>query len=186
MPQDQVRRPEVTLTSSSAPPEPLAVEGPQRPDRRPLALLLLPVVLLALVLGRPSAPDARPPEPEQTPDLVLLEEQLAVTQGGVLVVALELRNPGDALQVRSAVAYAQPVVDDPEVQAPMTVRAGADRRFVALLAPDCRLLQPGSPLRFSASLLLQVGRGSVKQDLVLDLATAPVVRDRVAGLCRTS
>ena len=185
MPDDRVRRPEVTLVSTSAPSTATleSTDEPERRRRRPVALLLVPLALVALVLTRPAPPPEPPPQP--VPDLVLLEDQLVVTQGGVLVVPVELRNPGDAVRVRSAMAYAQPVVDDPVVQAPETVRAATDRRFVALLAPDCRLLQPGSPLRFSASLLLQVARGPVAQDLVLDLAAAPAVTERVAALCRT-
>lgn len=184
MPDDQVRRPEVTLVSTSATSTATAerAEEAEPRRRRPMLVLLVPLALVALVLTRPAAPPA--PSPQPVPSLVLLEDQLVVTQGGVLVVAVELRNPGDALRVRSARAYAQPVVDDPVVQAPETVRAASDRRFVTLLAPDCRLLQPGSPLRFSASLLLQVASGSEAQDLVLDLATAPAVTERVAGLCR--
>lgn len=185
MPDDQVRRPEVTLVSTSATSTATAgrADEPEARRRRPVGLLLVPLALVALVLTRPEPPPE--PSPQPVPDLVLLEEQLVVTQGGVLVVAVELRNPGDAMRVRSAAAYAQPVVDDPVVQAPETVRAATDRRFVALLAPDCRLLQPGSPLRFSASLLLQVARGSMAQDLVLDLAAAPAVTERVDALCRS-
>lgn len=184
MAEDRVRRPEVTLVATSAPMPTSAVEEqvPTPPRRRSALLVVVPLVLVALVLARPdAAPEPSPPPPA---GLVLLEEQLVVTQSGILVVPVELQNPGDVLQVRSAVAYAQPVVDDPVVQAPEAVRARSDRRFVALLAPDCRLLQPGSPLRFSASVMLQVGRGSSGQELVLDLATAPEIRDRVQALCR--
>ena len=168
----------MTLTSSSAPS---SAEPPAPRDLR-RAWLLLPLALVAFALLRPVDPP--PPEaPQPAPELVLLEDQLVVTQGGVLVVAVELRNPGDALRVTSAVAYAQPVVDDPVVQAPEQVRAGATRRFVVLLAPDCGLLQPGSPLRFGASVLMEVVRGQQEEQLVSDVGAFPVVRERVASLC---
>lgn len=183
---EQPRRPEVRLTASSAPANP--AEDEARPPRRPLLLLLVPLALLLVAVALASAPGGRgaleqgPAEPP--PTLVLLPDQLSVTQGGVLVVSVELRNPGAALQVRSAGAYAEPVREDPALQAPERVQAGAQRRFVVLVAPDCRLLQPGTTLRFQASLLLKVARGSAAQDLLLDLASAPAVRDTVAALCR--
>ena len=181
---DQPRRPEVTLTGSSAPAGAAEPDGPVRPPRRPLLLLLVPLALLVVAVALPSAPALEPAPAEPPPTLVLLPDQLSVTQGGVLVVPVELRNPGTLLQVRSAGAYAEPVREDPVLQAPEAVQAGAQRRFVALVAPDCRLLQPGSPLRFQASLLLKVARGSDRSDLLLDLASAPAVRDTVVSLCR--
>lgn len=179
MPEPTPPRPAVTLTASSAP----AGVRPDPPPRQlPPLLLLAPLVVLVLGIGWPLGATAdRPPG---VAHLVLLPEQLVVTQSGVLVVPVELRNPGGLLRVQSAAAYAEPVLADPEVQAPTSVRAGQSRRFVALLAPDCRLLQPGSWLRFSASLLLKVGHGSSDEDVVLDLADAPAVRERVAALCR--
>lgn len=172
----------MTLTGSS---EPVQDREPDvRTPRRPLLLLLVPLALLLVAVALPSTPslESRPPEPPAT--LVLLPDQLSVTQGGVLVVPVELRNPGAVLQVRSAGAYAEPVREDPVLQAPESVPAGGQRRFVALVAPDCRLLQPGSSLRFRASLLLKVARGSADEDLLLDLAAAPAILDTVASLCR--
>ena len=183
---EQPRRPEVRLTGSSAPAGP--VEEAARPPRRPLLLLLLPLALLLVAVALSSAPSGQEPLDEgpaqAPPTLVLLPDQLSVTQGGVLVVPVELRNPGAVLQVRSAGAYAEPVREDPALEAPERVQAGAQRRFVVLVAPDCRLLQPGSTLSFQASLLLKVARGSAAQDLLLDLASDPVVRDTVMSLCR--
>lgn len=170
----------MTLTGSTA-----TLEEPDgRPPRRPLLLLLVPLALLLAAVALPSTPALEPRPPEPPAALVLLPDQLSVTQGGVLVVPVELRNPGAALQVRSAGAYAEPVREDPVLQAPQSVRAQGSRRFVALVAPDCRLLQPGSALRFQASLLLKVARGSADEDLLLDLAAAPVVQETVASLCR--
>ena len=179
MPVQPPSRPVVTLTASSARP---AVRPDGAPPRFPPLLLLVPLLVLALGIAWPG--DAAAPAPTRAADLVLLPEQLVVTQSGVLVVPVELRNPGGPLRVEAAAAYAEPVLTDPEVQAPASVRAGQSRRFVALLAPDCRLLQPGSWLDFSASLLLKVERGSSDEDVVLDLADAPAVRERVAALCR--
>lgn len=173
----QPPRPQVVLSASTEP----GVLLPPAPPRRRLSLVLVPLAVLLLGIGWPTE-IAR--EPAGAVELVLLPEQLVVTQSGVLVVPVELRNPGALLRVQAAAAYAEPVLVDPEVQAPQSVRAGQSRRFVALLAPDCRLLQPGSWLRFSASLLLKVADGSSDEDVVLDLAGAPVVRERVAALCR--
>lgn len=185
---EQPRRPEVRLTGSSAPPGP-AADDAAPPPRRPLLLLLVPLGLLLVAVALPSAPGAGQSAldegPAQAPPtLVLLPDQLSVTQGGVLVVPVELRNPGALLTVRSAGAYAEPVREDPVLQAPEQVQEGAQRRFVVLVAPDCRLLQPGTALRFQASLLLKVARGSAAQDLLLDLAAEPAVRDTVVSLCR--
>jgi hypothetical protein len=181
------RRPEVTLTRSSAS---LAADPEPEPEpraahrRRGLLLALAAVGLLLLVLTTPSR---SAPAPASTVDaeLVLRAESLSVSQSGVLVVPLELRNAGPELRVRSASSYAEPVTTDPVVQAPETVRAGADRGFVVLLVPHCRLLAPGSPLRFRATVVLRVGVGSSMRDLTVDVGSAPAVRESVAGLCRT-
>lgn len=184
--QELPQRPAVTLTRSTALPTSERLEPPRR--RRPSALLLLPVLALVLALttsrGGPATSPA--PEPPLDVELLLLPERLSVTQSGILVLTVELRNGGEALQVRSAAAYASPVVDDPVLQAPTEVRARDRRRFVALVAPDCRLLQNGSALQFSATVLMRVGRGSLSRDLMLDLVGPPEIRDRVSGLCPRS
>lgn len=183
--QPEERRPQVTLTASSAPRVQDELSRPESTPRRGLSrwlLVLLPVLLLVVVLLGEEPEQAEPPVAADV-DLVLLADRLSVTQSGVLVVTVQLTNRGEALQVRRADAYASPVVEDPVLQAPEEVAAGQQRRFVALVAPDCRLLRPGSGLDFTASLLLRVGRGSVDHDVVLDVATDPVVRERVAGLC---
>ena len=182
--QAEQRRPEVTLTASSLPPA--TTPDPPAPSRRrrPTALLLLPLlaVVLALTTGRAAPPP--PPAPAAfDAELLLLGERLSITQSGILVLPVELRNRGGALQVRRAEAYGSPVRDDPAVQAPAQVAAGERRRFVALVAPDCALLNGGASDLFEASLLVRVGAGSVSRDLVLDLAGNALVRERVAGLC---
>ncbi|MCY7365331.1 MAG: hypothetical protein LH469_08515 [Frankiaceae bacterium] len=183
MPAEQPR-PQVTLTSSSLPrataPEPPAPS----PRRRPAALLLLPLVALGLALTTGRTPAAPPPAAASfDAELLLLGERLSITQSGILVLPVELRNRGGALQVRRAEAYGSPVRDDPAVQAPQEVAAGERRRFVALIAPDCTLLDGGQSALFEASLLVRLASGSVSRDLVLDLADSELVRERVAGLC---
>lgn len=177
------RRPEVTLVRSSE----VLVAEPQDESAPRRSGLLVGLVAAALLLLLVAGPDDRAagPAPVVDAQLVLQSDSLGVTQGGVLVVPLELRNSGPELRVRSAAAYAEPVVTDPVVQAPRSVRSGAQRRFVALLAPDCRLLRPGSQFRFSATVALRVGIGSSSRELTVDLASAPRVRESVAGLCRT-
>jgi len=181
------RRPQVTLTSSSSSsrgataPEPPAL-SPGR--RRPAALLLLPLVALGLAFTTGRTPPAPAPAPASfDAELLLLGERLSVTQSGILVLPVELRNRGGALQVRRAEAYGSPVRDDPAVQAPQELAAGERRRFVALLAPDCTLLDGGQSELFEASLLVRLASGSVSRDVVLDLAASEQVRERVAGLC---
>lgn len=184
------QRPEVTLVRSSAPLPPGAVEPQQRRTSSRHRGLLLAAGLVALLAGIATLGNAAPPASQVAPpgaldaSLVVQARDLSVTQGGVLVLPVELRNNGQRLQVRSASAYAEPVAQDPVLQAPTEVAPGAQRRFVALVAPDCRLLRPGSPIEFRATVLLRVAAGSVSQDLTADLAAAPGVRDRVAGLCR--
>ena len=194
--QAEQRRPEVTLTASSLPratreprerPEPAdPAEQPEPSRRRRLtALLLLPLLAVVLALTTGRTPPAPPPPAPASLDaeLLLLGERLSITQSGILVLPVELRNRGGALQVRRAEAYGSPVRDDPAVQAPKQVAAGERRRFVALVAPDCALLDGGSSELFEASLLVRIGAGSVSRDLVLDLADSTLVRERVAGLC---
>ena len=181
---EQPRRPEVTLVGGTLPAGAVEPELPPRP-RSPLVLLLVGVAVLLLVAAV-RAPDARPAPAVAAASLALGAGGINITQYGVLVVPVELRNAGPELAVRQAWLYAEPVVEDPVVQAPSSVAAADTRRFVALVAPDCRLLRPGSPLRFSATVMLRVGLGSTSQDLVVDLAASPEVAAAVDGLCRES
>ena len=186
---EQPRRPEVTLVGGSLPAGPLSDGGepePAEPRRRPPIAVLLAVVAAVLLVAAVRAPDASPEPAGPAATLALGDGGINITQYGVLVVPVELRNEGPALAVRKAWLYAEPVVADPVVQAPTEVAAGDSRRFVALVAPDCRLLRPGSPLRFIATVMLRVGLGSSSQDLVVDLAASPEVTAAVEGLCRSS
>lgn len=184
------RRPEVTLVRTSAPLPRAAVEPEQPRSARRYGGLVVAAAAVVLLVGIARSGEPAPPVPGAgatgAPDasLVVQARDLSVTQGGVLVLPVELRNGAQRLQVRSASAYAEPVVQDPVLQAPTSVAPGARRRFVALVAPDCRLLRPGSTIEFRATVLLRVAAGSVPQDLTADLAAAPGVRERVAGLCR--
>ena len=168
------------MRSSLAPPDLPSAEGVLPAHRWGLLTVSALVLLLA-----GTAPPTVDPVPAAGVSAVLLAQPggLTVSQSGVLVLPLELRNAGSALQVTTARAYAEPVVDDAVVQAPGEVTAWGQRRFVALVAPDCRLLRAGSPIQFRATVLLQVATGAARQDLVLDLAGLPGVRESVAGLC---
>ena len=180
-------RPEVTLTRSSLP-----LSSPDRGERagrapraRRTGVLLLGAAGLAVALAVAVGGAGSGPAPELVAELVVTDG-LTVTQGGVFVVPLELRNRGPELSVRAAKVYAEPVVTDPIVQAPTRVRAQGQRRFVALLEPDCRLLRPGSTIDFRATVQLRLVLGATSRDVVVDLAQAPSVREQVAGLCRVS
>lgn len=147
-----------------------------------LGLAALAVLLVAALGQRPPPPVAPPVDAA----LRLVAEDLTVSQGGVLVVPVVLQDHGPGHRVLSAGTYAEPVRTDPYATPPDAVAPGDARRFVVLLAPDCRLLGPRSGLEFRASLLLQVGNGRASQQLVLDIGTDPVVRARVQGLCGRS
>jgi hypothetical protein len=179
---DRERRPEVTLVSSTAPPR-LAVEPVVRPPRRRTPLLVLGGLVAAVAVGSALSGSPAAEVPAGPPaELVVRSAALTVTQGGVLVVPLELRNPGERLAVRAAEVYASPVLTDPSVQAPDAVEPADRRRFVALVAPDCALLR-ATGAAFSAGVTVDVGRGSADQRLTVDLSADPVIADRVAGLC---
>lgn len=156
-----------------------------RPRRGPVLLLgVLAALALIVVLGHEDPPPAPPPGPPVDAALTLVADAVSVTQSGVLVVPVLLQDRGPGLRVVDATAYAEPVRTDPAVEPPLGVAPGASRRFVVLLAPDCRLLSPRSGIAFNASLLVRVTAGDAEQQLVLPLGAEPSVLDRVTGLCR--
>ncbi len=176
---DEQRRPEVTLIRSSA-PLPVSAERVREPRRRPWLALWL--TAFGLLLAGTSTGEPPPPPAPLAAELVVHPEALTVSQGGVLVLPLELRNGTGALQVAAQV-YAEPVSEDAVVQAPDDLQAGAVRSFVAIVAPDCRLLRRGSPIEFRATVLLRLSRGPQSRDLVADLAGAAGVRELVTARC---
>ena len=178
----ELRRPEVVLVRSSAPAAVLPREAP--PPRR--AWWLLSLTGFGLLLAGTSTGAEEPVAPEPLRVGLVATDGLAVSQSGVLVVPLELSNAdrsGRAVEVAAAQVYAEPVRQDARVQAPRDVAVGTTRGVVALLAPDCRLLRPGSPIAVRATVRLRVGTGTTDQDLVVDLGADPAVRRTVAGLC---
>jgi len=178
------RRPQVTLTSSSLHSAAVQEASDPAPRGRPVVLLLLPLLALVLALTTGRSPPPPPPPAPATVDaeLLLLGERLSMTQSGILVLPVELRNRGGALTVQRAEPYGFPLRADPSVLAPPDVAAGERRRFVMLVAPECRLLGGGAEL-FEASLLLRVVAGTSSRNIVLDLTDNGLVRERVAGLC---
>lgn len=174
------RRPEVVLVRSSAPlvPEPLASKAPPRH-----AWWLLSLTAFVLLLAGTSTSAEVPAPPEPLDVRLVATDEVAVSQSGVLVVPLELRNNGRAAAVAAAQVYAEPVRQDARLQAPREIVGGASRGVVALLAPDCRLLRPGSPIGFRATVRLRLEDGAVVDDLVVDLGATAAVRRTVAGLC---
>ena len=177
---EELRRPEVVLVRSSAPLV-LAPLAPKPPPRRAWSQLSLTAFLL-LVAGTATGADVvAAPEPLRV-GLVAVDG-LTVSQSGVLVVPLQLSNAGRTVTVDASEVYAEPVRQDARVQVPGDVAEGESRGVVALLAPDCRLLRPGSPIEFSATVRVRVGRAGSEQDLHVDLGATPDVRRSVAGLC---
>jgi hypothetical protein len=157
-------------------------EEPPSDLRWPLVVAVLVVALVAVVGAvRPDRDEPRAGEVDAV--LSLEADGISVSQTGVLVVPVQLRNLGAPLEVRRAQAYAEPVRLDPEVQAPPALEVQQTRRLIVLVAPDCRLLRVESGLSFRANILLRVGAGSVARDLVLDLGADPAVVQRVVGLC---
>ncbi len=164
------------------PPDPRTATG-----LRTVGLVLaVTAVVLAVVQGqreerpRLTRPDAVPVAAE----LRLVGRTVSVSQGGVLVVPVVLRDRGAGLTVTSARAYAEPVREDPVTSPPDRLAPGQEQRFVVLLSPDCRLLSGRSVLAFRASLLLQVEQDGAVLPLVLDLGRERTVARVVDGLCR--
>lgn len=182
-------RPLVTLVGCTSPPgraDVLIGGDDERPARSVWPLLLLAALAVAAVaVVGDVRPDDQPGDRRGEVDAALTVDPdgLSVTATGVIIVAVQLRNLGGPLEVRKAQAYAEPVRLDPAVQAPAALEALQARRLVVLLAPDCRLLRAESGLRFTASILVRVGAGSVGRDVVLDVGSDPAVQDRVGGLC---
>lgn len=165
---------------SSAPVAVLPDCAPAPPRR---AWWLLSLTAFGLLLAGTSTGAGTPAAPEPLDVRLVATHEVAVSQSGVLVVPLELRNVGRAAPVAAAHVYAEPVRQDARVQAPRDIAGGTTRGVVALLAPDCRLLRPGSPIAFRATLRLRLGTGVTGADLVVDLGADPAVRRVVAGLC---
>lgn len=150
--------------------------------RWPLLVAVLVVALVAVAGAvRPDRPVTRAGEVDAV--LSIDPDSINITQSGVLVVPVEMRNQGGALEVRRAQAFAEPVRLNPDVQAPPSLDVQQTRRLIVLIAPDCRLLRPQSGLSFRASILVRIGSGSVGRDLVLDVGAEPVIMERVTGLC---
>ena len=170
---------------SALPPSDLASGGDEdQPTslRWPLLVAVLAVALVAVVgAGRPDRPVARAGEVDAV--LSIEPDSISITQSGILVVPVELRNQGGAFEVWRAQAFAEPVRLNPEVQAPPSLDVQQTRRLIVLIAPDCRLLRTQTGLSFRASILVRIGSGSVGRDLVFDVGAEAVIKERVTGLC---
>lgn len=178
-PVDERPPPEITVLGEPAvatETEPVARRGGSA------ALVVAALVLLFAVVRSEQAPP--PPVPQLDAELTLVPDAVSITQSGILVIPVLLQDRGAGLRVLSAAPYAEPVREDPIAQPPLGVAAGQSRRFVVLVAPDCRLLTPRSGLDFRASLLLRIAGSQDERQLGLDLATDPAVAGAVAGLCR--
>lgn len=157
---------------------------PRPPSPAPApALPLVLLVLAGLVLFVAAAHGQRPPPPPVSAELSTVGD-VAVSRSGVVVVPVALHDHGPGHRVLTARTYAGPVVMDAAVSPPPSVAPGRTRRFVVLLAPDCRLLASGTGIAFNASLMVRVGNGPATQEVVLDLSADPRVAARVQALCQ--
>ena len=161
---------------------------PPRPAL-PYAPVLLPLLLVLTALAVVVA-TAHGQRPEQRPavmveaDLAVVGGPIPVSQGGVVVLQVVLRDRGPGHRVASARVNASPVRAEPVVHPPSTVGPGRSRRFVVLLAPDCPMVGPAWGLEFRASLQVDIANGPSSRSLVLELGAHPAVAERVAALCR--
>ena len=150
-----------------------------------MLLAVAAAVVLGSVVGRQDPlPSPLPASSGVGADLSVVSGAVSVSQSGVLVVPVLLRDRGLGLRVVSAQPYAEPVREDPTASPPQAVLPGQSRRFVVLLAPDCRFLTPRSQLSFRASLLVRVAQAGATHQLAVELDRDPAVASAVAGLCR--
>jgi len=177
----------VTLVGGGSAPPPGDLLSANDEDRSsnlrwPLLVAVLVVALVAVVGA--VRPDRAVPRAGEVDAVLSIEpDNISVTQSGVLVVPVQMRNRGAPLEVRRAQAFAEPVRLNPEVQAPPSLEVQQTRRLIVLVAPDCRLLRVQTGISFRASILVRVGAGSVGRDLVLDVGAEPAIMQRVLGLC---
>jgi hypothetical protein len=149
---------------------------------RAAAAALVAVAAIASVAVRAERVD--PPVAAPAAELSVVDTSIAVSQGGVLVVPVALRSPGQALRVRSAEVSAAPVRTDSLVTAPDDVPADATRRLAVIVDPDCRVIGPGVGGELVATLVVRVVQADgVEQDLRLAVGEAPAVRSLLEGLC---
>lgn len=171
------------VTVRGGPPEGPGDGAHSRTAHVVVLLAVAAAVVLGVVVGRqdPLPGPERAPQPVGG-DLSVVASGVSVSRGGVLVVPVVLQDRGSGLTVEHAQAYAAPVREDPSTSPPRVVPPGESRRFVVLLAPDCRFLTPETGLSFSASLLLRVRHAGGSEQLVLELD--PAVAAVVRRLCR--
>jgi hypothetical protein len=183
-------RPVVHLAGRGADSRPEMLVGgrdrpPRRLSRRVVALLTGAALVAGTValLQRGSSGEAAPDRLDAT--LTVAEDDISVTQGGVVVLPVELASRGAGLRVRSAEVSASPVRSPPSVNVPEQVAAGGSVRLVAIVQPDCTVLGPGVGGELVATLVVRVVTLSgQEQDLVLAFGTSPALLSRLDGLCR--
>jgi hypothetical protein len=153
---------------------------PRLSDLLLVGALAAGAVVVALVQAVPPPP---PPPPLEA-SLAVVDERVSSTRGGVLVVPVEVDNPGPAVQVRDVVVPAGPVRATPLSTGATAVATGDQARFVVILEPDCRLLGVGSPIVFvaAASVTLRAADGRELLAFV-DVGRSPEVAQRVARTC---
>jgi hypothetical protein len=149
-----------------------------------VGVLLAAVASLAVLQHEPPAPPP-PAEPVEA-SLRVVGDRISNTRGGVLVVPVEIDNRGPAVRVEQVVVGAEPVRDTPASNGATRVAAGDRARFVAIVEPDCRLLQPGSMVGFVATASVTLRAGDERAAPMVDLGGDPSVVARVTAMCRPS
>lgn len=172
--------PLVTVTGEPAPP-PTAAPVLRHPAA--VAGVLGALVLLgAVAVGGPEPP---PPPPPLAADLLLVENGIVSSASGVLVVPVQVHNRGPEVRLTSAVPWASPVRQEPATGGRRHLDAGGTGRIVAMLQPDCAMLDPVHGLGFQATLTVDLHGGQRQsRELQLELGRSPAVVARVAAVCR--
>lgn len=174
--------PPVTVVGGPAGSGPDGAAAPVGPAGVLLALAALVLLAVTVAVGRTPPAD---PVPPLEAALRLADGPLSGSQGGVLLLPVDVTVTGADSRLGDAVLWAEPVRQPTELAGGTRFTAGTTGRVVVLVQPDCTLLAPsqGLSLVLTAELEL-VGAQGQRVRRVLDLGAEPAVEQQVADLCR--
>lgn len=175
-------RPPPVVTVSGGPASSSAAPAPPSSRGGLLAVAVaLAVVASAAVLSRPA------PEPPPSPleaSLDLAADALTGSQGGVLILPVDVVVRGAEARIGRVVLWAEPVRQETVLSGRTRFRPGDPGRVRVLVQPDCSLLAPSQGHRLVLTLDLElIGADGQRAQQVLDLGAAAAVAARVAALC---